>query len=69
MGFQLVEFDPAQHETLNGLFDRTHEDTWKVLFKGAEVPPPTTKDRGFCTKPSQRGKLFLPLTGYSFFIV
>ena len=51
MGFlNLWEFDLAQHQTLNRLFDTTHEDAWKVLFKGAEVPPPTTDDRGFCTK-------------------
>ncbi len=48
--FNLWEFDPAQHQTLNRLFDTTHEDAWKVLFKGAEVPPPTTEDRGFCVK-------------------
>ena len=41
--FNLWEFDPAQHQTLTRLFDTTHEDAWKVLFKGAE-------DRGFCSK-------------------
>ena len=48
--FNLWEFDPAQHRTLNRLFDTTHEDAWKVLFKSAKVPPPTTEDRGFCVK-------------------
>ena len=48
--FNLWEFDPAQHQTLNRIFNTTHEDAWKVLFKGAEVPPPTTEDRGFCAK-------------------
>ena len=48
--FNLWEFDPAQHQTLSELFDTTHEDAWKVLFKGAEVPPPLTEDRGFCAK-------------------
>ena len=48
--FNLWEFDPAQHRTLNRLFDPTHEDAWKVIFKGAEVPPPTTEDRRFCAK-------------------
>ena len=48
--FNLWEFDLAQHRTLNRLFDTTHEDAWKVLFKGAEVPPPTTEDCGFCAK-------------------
>ena len=32
--FNLWEFDPAQHQTLSRLFDTTHEDAWKVLFKG-----------------------------------
>ena len=49
-GFNMWEFDLAQHQTLSGLFDTTYEDVWKVLFKGAEVPPPTTEDRGFCAK-------------------
>ena len=40
------EFDPAQHQTLSELFDMTHKDVWKVLFKGAEVPllSPRTAD-------------------------
>ena len=37
--FNLWEFDPAQHQTLRELFDTMHKDVWKVLFKGAEVPP------------------------------
>ena len=48
--FNLWEFDPAQHQTLNRLFDTTHEDAWRVLFKSAEVPPPITEDRGFSAK-------------------
>ena len=48
--FNLWEFDLAQHQTLNTLFDTTHENAWKVLFKGVEVPPPTIEDRGFCAK-------------------
>ena len=48
--FNLWEFDPTQHQTLNMLFNTTHEDAWKVLFKGAKVSPPTTEDRGFCAK-------------------
>ena len=44
--FNLWEFDPAEHQTLRELFDTTHKDVWKVLFKGAEVPPPLTEDRG-----------------------
>ena len=55
-GFKLVGGDPAQHQTLSELFDTTHEDAWKVLFKGAEVPPPLTEDRGISAK-SQAGAI------------
>ena len=48
--FALWEFNPAQHRTLNRLFDTTHEDAWRVLFKSAEVPPPITEDHGFSAK-------------------
>ena len=44
--FNLLEFDPAEHQTLRELFDTTDKDVWKVLFKAAEVPPPTSEDRG-----------------------
>ena len=46
-GFNMREFDPAQHQTLNGLFDTTYEDVWRVLFKGDEAPASATEDRGF----------------------
>ena len=48
--FNLWEFDAAQHQTLQELFDTTHEDVWKVLFKATEVPPPIAEDRGLITK-------------------
>ena len=48
--FNLWEFDPAEHQTLRELFDRMHKDVWKVLFKGAEVPPSLTEDRGLSAK-------------------
>ena len=48
--FNLGEFDPAKHHTLRELFDTTHKDIWRVLFKGAEVPPPLTEDRGLSAK-------------------
>ena len=48
--FNLWEFDSAEHQTLRELFDTTHKDVWKVLFKGAEVPPPLTEDRGLIAK-------------------
>ena len=48
--FNLWEFDPAEHQTLRELFDTMHKDVWKVLFKGAEVPPPLTEDHGLSAK-------------------
>ena len=48
--FNLWEFDPAQHQTLSELFDTTHKDVWRVLFKGVEVPPSLTEDCGLSAK-------------------
>ena len=48
--FNVREFDPAQHQTLRELFDTTHKDVWRVLFKGTEVPPSLTEDRGLSAK-------------------
>ena len=48
--FNLWEFDLARHQTLGELFDTMHKDVWKVLFKGTEVPPPLTDDRGLSAK-------------------
>ena len=48
--FNMWEFDPAKHQTLRELFDTTHQDIWKVLFKSAKVPPPLTEDRGLSAK-------------------
>ena len=52
--FNLWEFDPAQHQTLSRLFDTTHEDAWKVLFKGVEVPLrlPRIADSARSAKPA-----------------
>ena len=48
--FNLWEFDSAKHQMLRELFDTMHKDVWKVLFNGAEVPPPLTEDRGLSAK-------------------
>ena len=48
--FNMWEFDPAEHQTLQELFDTTHKDVWKVLFKATEVPPPVSEDRGLNAK-------------------
>ena len=45
--FNMWEFDPAKHQTLRELFDTTHQDIWKVLFKGTEAPASATEDRRF----------------------
>ena len=55
-GFNMWEFDPAQHQTRSGLFDTTYEDVWKVLFKGAEAPASATEDCGFRSQ-RQAGKV------------
>ena len=48
--FNLWEFDPARHQTLRDLYNMMHKDVWRVLFKGAEVPPSLTEDRGLSAK-------------------
>ena len=35
---------------LRELYGTTHEDVWKVLFKGADMPASLTEDRGLSTK-------------------
>ena len=39
-GRPLWDFNPKKHLTLVRLFETTHEDAWKLLFKGNEKPPP-----------------------------
>ena len=48
--FNMWEFDPAKNQTLRELFDTTHQDFCRVLFKVVEVPPPLTEDRRLSTK-------------------
>ena len=38
--FNLWEFVPAEHQTLQKLHGMTLKDAWKALFKASEVPPP-----------------------------
>ena len=64
--FILWEFDPGEHQMLRELFDTTHKDVWKVLFKGAEVPPPLTEDRGLSAKRSANPISLLYLIRCSF---
>ena len=62
--FNLWEFDPAQHQTPSELFDTMHKDVWRVLFKGAKVPPSLTEDRGLSTKRLANPVSFLHLVGF-----
>ena len=64
--FNLWEFDPAQHQTLSELFDTTHKDVWKVLFKGAEVPPSLTEDRRISAKRQAHSVSSIHSVGYLF---
>ena len=48
--FNMWEFDSAKHQTLRELFDTTHQDIWRVLFKSTEVPPSLTEDRELSAK-------------------
>ena len=48
--FVLWEFDSAKHQMLRELYDTSHEDAWRELFKGAEIPPSLTEDRGHSAK-------------------
>ena len=58
----LWEFDPEKHHTLERTIGTTHEDVWKLLFKGNETPPAIDSDRGrdlahpaSAVSPSHRG--------------
>ena len=44
--FGMWEFDPAEHHMMLEVFDTTHKEIWKVLFKTGEVAAPLSKDRG-----------------------
>ena len=62
--FNLWAFDPAQHQTLSELFDTMHKDVWRVLFKGAEVPPSLIEDRGLSAKRPAHSVSSIHLVGY-----
>ena len=64
--FNLWEFVPAEHQTLRKLYDMTHKDAWKALFKASEVPPPTSEDRGLHAEQSPHTVSFLIITRCSF---
>ena len=64
--FNMWEFDLAKHQTLRELFDTTHQDIWRVLFKSFEVPPPLTEDRGLSAKRPANPVSLLYLIRFSF---
>ena len=43
----LWEFDPTEHQTLRELYDSSHKDIWKVLFKSSKSWPDSSEDRGY----------------------
>ena len=57
---------PGQHQTPRELFDTMHKDVWKVLFKGAEVPPSLTEDHGLSAKRPANPVSSIHLVGYLF---
>ena len=64
--FNLWEFDRARHRTLSELFDTTHKDVWRVLFKGAVVPPSLTEDHGLSAKHLAHSVSSIHPVGYLF---
>lgn len=49
-GIQYVGVRSGEHQMLHELFNTTHKDVWKVLFKTGKVPPPISEDRGLTAK-------------------
>ena len=43
----LRELDPTEHQTLQELYDSSHKDIWKVLFKSGKSWPGPAEDRGY----------------------
>ena len=43
----LWELGPAKHQTLQELYDSTHKDIWKVLFKSGKMWPVSAVDRAY----------------------
>ena len=61
---QFVGVRPGKHQTLSELFDTTHKDVWRVLFKGAEVPPSLTEDHGLSAKRPTNPVSFVHRVGF-----
>ena len=65
-GINIWEFDSARYQTLRELFDTTHKDVWKVLFKGVEVPSSLAEDRGLSAKRPARSVSSIRPVGHLF---
>ena len=63
--FNLWEFDPAEHQTLQRLYNMKHKNAWKALFKASEVPPLLSEDRGFQATRSPSQVSFRAATRFS----
>ena len=61
----LWEYDPAEHQTLRGLFVTMHKGIWKALFKASETPPPTTENHGLSSKRQANSVSLLMLSRYT----
>ena len=63
----LLEFDPAKHQTLQQFFGVTYEVIWKVLFMANKTWPKVTEDRGYnLTHPASPVSIFSCFQGVSF---
>ena len=45
--FNLWEFVPAEHQTLQRLYGMKHKNTWKALFKASKYLLPYPRTAGF----------------------
>ena len=43
----LWEYDLTEHQTLRELYDSSHKNIWKVLFKSGKSWPGSAEDRGY----------------------
>ena len=43
----LWEYDPTEHQTLRELYDSSHKDIWKVLFKSGKSWSGSADDHGY----------------------
>ena len=50
--YNLWEYDPTEHQTLQELYDSSHKDIWKVFFKSSKSWAGSAEDAGLnCNRP------------------